>query len=249
MEMTTSDHSEPQVVPSTGDDHQEEITPPLNATEGVMDCKQGTGEEEAKKIFELIAATGKFWLEWEKLKSLLSSQLKQVLSEYPEVKMSIEDQKSLLGGETYEELVNRLDEALCSFVEGPPFTLQRLCEIILDAKDIYPKLSKLALALEKNLLVTSTLTISTDPYPSPITKKTEEVEKIVEPQPESDSILGDKHVTIDKDEVMMEVEAADCKERENDDMKVDEASEEKSESTAPEPMPTTDVKPVNSQSA
>ncbi|KAG5403313.1 hypothetical protein IGI04_009432 [Brassica rapa subsp. trilocularis] len=39
--------------------------------------------------------------------------------------------------------------ALLSFDEGPPFTLQRLCEILLAARSIYPKLSKLDLALEK----------------------------------------------------------------------------------------------------
>ncbi|KAF6162669.1 hypothetical protein GIB67_013283 [Kingdonia uniflora] len=56
---------------------------------------------------------------------------------------------------------------LCSFIDGPPFTLQRLCEILLDARSVYSNLSKLALALEKNLLVTSSLTICMDPYPSP----------------------------------------------------------------------------------
>lgn len=71
--------------------------------------------------------------------------------------MTTEQQSASLG-ETHQELVNRLDEALLSFDEGPPFTLQRLCEILLSARSIYPKLSKLALALEKNLLVTSMLT-------------------------------------------------------------------------------------------
>ncbi|KAF2560980.1 hypothetical protein F2Q70_00014418 [Brassica cretica] len=52
----------------------------------------------------------------------------KVLSEYPEVKMTDEQQKKALG-ETYSQLVNRLDEALLNFDEGPPFTLQRLCEV------------------------------------------------------------------------------------------------------------------------
>ncbi|CAN6806129.1 unnamed protein product [Brassica oleracea] len=42
--------------------------------------------------------------------------------------MTDEQQKEALG-ETYPELVSRLDEALLSFDEGPPFTLQRLCEV------------------------------------------------------------------------------------------------------------------------
>ncbi|CAN7005643.1 unnamed protein product [Brassica rapa subsp. trilocularis] len=42
--------------------------------------------------------------------------------------MTDKQQKEALG-ETYLELVSRLDEALLSFDEGPPFTLQRLCEV------------------------------------------------------------------------------------------------------------------------
>ncbi|XP_016451699.1 uncharacterized protein LOC107776329 isoform X2 [Nicotiana tabacum] len=93
------------------------------------------------------------------------SRYGEVLSDYPEAKMTTEQQQSCLG-ESFPELVKRLDDALNSFAEGPPFTLQRLCEILLDARNIYSKLSKLALALEKNLLVTSTLTISSDPNAS-----------------------------------------------------------------------------------
>ncbi|KAF8044398.1 hypothetical protein BT93_A2402 [Corymbia citriodora subsp. variegata] len=114
-------------------------------------------EEEARRVIETIASSGTFWIEWDQVKTILSVKLKQVLSDYPEVKMTTEQQSASLG-ETHQELVKRLDEALLSFNEGPPFTLQRLCEILLSAQSIYPKLSKLALALEKNLLVTSMLT-------------------------------------------------------------------------------------------
>ncbi|KAL8463512.1 hypothetical protein ACS0TY_034239 [Phlomoides rotata] len=64
---------------------------------------------------------------WEKLKGILSFQLKQVLSEYPEAKMASELQVSSLG-EAFQDLVKRLDDALQIFDEGPPFTLQRICE-------------------------------------------------------------------------------------------------------------------------
>ncbi|KAE8685937.1 hypothetical protein F3Y22_tig00111088pilonHSYRG00172 [Hibiscus syriacus] len=75
----------------------------------------------------------------------------QVLSEYPEAKMTIDEQNASLG-ETYLGLVTRLDEVipleditgalsdgirgvkfwiieLHCFIEGPPFTLQIICEI------------------------------------------------------------------------------------------------------------------------
>ncbi|CAN1182035.1 hypothetical protein LINPERHAP2_LOCUS35761 [Linum perenne] len=94
--------------------------------------------EEEAGVLEHIASTGKFWHNWDKLKIILSSKLKQVLSEYPEVKMTSEEQKASLG-ETYPDLVKRLDDALHSFVDGPPFTLQRLCEVIpcLDCLNVY----------------------------------------------------------------------------------------------------------------
>ncbi|CAN1346108.1 Serine/threonine-protein phosphatase 4 regulatory subunit 2 [Linum perenne] len=187
--------------------------------------------EEEAGVLEHIASTGKFWHNWDKLKIILSSKLKQVrryanlfpcnnllsisvfpvLSEYPEVKMTSEEQKASLG-ETYPDLVKRLDDALHSFVDGPPFTLQRLCEILLAARSIYPNLSKLALALEKNLLVTSTLTACTDPCPL-VTQKQDEPEEASlkqqqqqQQQPSNSEENGVQPTGTDGDEVMAEVE-------------------------------------------
>lgn len=171
-------------------------------------------------ILQVIASTGKFWHDWEKLKSVLSFQLKQVLSEYPEAKMTTKEQE-----ETYQDLVKKLDEALHNFEEGPPFTLQRLCEILLAARHIYPNLSKLALALEKNLLVTSTLAVCTDPYPQQALEKPAESDKPSEELQVQSSLVqnGVEPVVGDGDEIMTEVEEADI----DDDMTIDmEALEE-----------------------
>lgn len=165
METSVNENREIPDIASNNEDgrQQDEMAPgPELLNHGEMDA-QHENVEEVKGILELIAATGQYWHAWEKLKSLLSFQLKQVLSEYPEAKMSDDQQISALG-EIFPALLKRLDEELCSFIDGPPFTLQRLCEILLNAQSIYPKLSKLTLALEKNLLVTSTLPISTNPY-------------------------------------------------------------------------------------
>lgn len=171
-------------------------------------------EEEVRGILQVIASTGKFWHDWEKLKSLLSFQLKQVLSEYPEAKMTTKEQE-----ETYQDLVKKLDEALHNFEEGPPFTLQRLCEILLAARHIYPNLSKLALALEKNLLVTSTLAVCTDPYPQQALEKPAESDKPSEELQVQSSLVqnGVEPVVGDGDEIMTEVEEADI----DDDMTID----------------------------
>ncbi|KAG0450662.1 hypothetical protein HPP92_026820 [Vanilla planifolia] len=125
------------------------------------------GPEEIRCILEVIASSGKFWHDWEMLKNFISFQMKQVLAQYPEAVLASGIELQQISGETYPELVKRLDEALLGFTEGPPFTLQRICEILLNPKSTYRSLSKLALALEKNLLVTSTLSRCTDPYPAP----------------------------------------------------------------------------------
>ncbi|KAF9607679.1 hypothetical protein IFM89_038150 [Coptis chinensis] len=192
------------VPPTEGVD----IQPPLNHGNDENKCE--ITEEELQSILEIIAATGKFWNDWDTLKSLLSFRLKQVLTEYPEAQTTQDQQPSSLG-ETYEELVRRLEEALLSFTEGPPFTLQRLCEILLSARSIYPNLSKLALALEKNLLVTSTLTVSSDPYPSSAIQKPDEPDKgSVEPLPHSSPLQnGGESVVGIEDEEMADAEEVD----------------------------------------
>lgn len=177
--------------------------------------------EEMRSIIEVIADTGNFWHDWSFLKSLLSLQLKQVLAEYSEAQtVGQEDgqQQRSLSGETYAELVSRLNDALLSFEEGPPFTLQRLCEILLDPKGTYAKLPKLALALEKNLLVTSTMAKCTEPYPAhgppslEVTQITENISAVdVEPEraPEHAASVpnGTEHVEGDDDEEMADAEA------------------------------------------
>ncbi|KAF3631381.1 putative homogentisate phytyltransferase 2, chloroplastic-like isoform X1 [Capsicum annuum] len=169
-------------------------------------------EKEIKSVIEVMAASGKYWHDWDKLKGMLSIHLKQVLSDYPEAKMTIEQQQSCLGV-SFPELAKRLDDALNSFAEGPPFTLQRLCEILLDARNIYSKLSKLALALEKNLLVTSTLTISSDPYALSTLQNATVADRETKDSPVQCNLVSNGVEPIasagDADEVMAEVEEAE----------------------------------------
>ncbi|CDP04945.1 unnamed protein product [Coffea canephora] len=195
-------------------------------------------EEQVRPILEVIAATGKFWHEWDKLKGMLSFYLKQVLSQYPEAKLSSEQQISSMG-ETFLELVKRLDDALQSFVEGPPFTLQRVCEILLAARTIYPNLSKLALALEKNLLVTSVLTISTDLCPGTSDPRlTTGGRENEEPNAKLESTQnGVQPLAGDKDEIMTEVQASEV----DEDMTIDmETFEEIVRSSETNSTPTCD---------
>ncbi|KAK1437985.1 hypothetical protein QVD17_03786 [Tagetes erecta] len=196
----------------TDQSHDNLIASPENQQE----MRQETAEEEedVRSVLKVIAATGEFWYDWEKLRSMLSLHLKQVLSDYPQAKMTPEEQKASLG-ETHAELVNRLDDALHSFVDGPPFTLQRLSEILLDARSLYSNLSKLALALEKNLSVTSTLSISTNPFPPSLITTPNGPNKVTEvpnpnPQLRPDTVMENGALpvamTADRDEIMTDVD-------------------------------------------
>ncbi|GAB2220816.1 hypothetical protein Droror1_Dr00008490 [Drosera rotundifolia] len=186
--------------------------------ESTAESKDTFSSDEVTSVLGIIASTGKFWNEWDELKSMLFFQLKQVLQEYPEAKKSEKEPIASLG-ESYADLVNRLDKVLQSFSEGPPFTLQRLCEILLDAHGIYPTLSKLALALEKNLSVTSTLTKSSDPYPPSSIEKSEPLKEVAEaavPVHANSIENGDERSVEAKDEIM-----ADAEETTAEDMTID----------------------------
>uniref|UniRef100_A0A0E0LAQ9 Serine/threonine-protein phosphatase 4 regulatory subunit 2 n=1 Tax=Oryza punctata TaxID=4537 RepID=A0A0E0LAQ9_ORYPU len=211
----------PAVAPEASvdlDQHIEDAAP--------EDGKHGSTEEnfdvtpeEMRSVIEIIADTGKFWHDWSFLKRLLSLQLKQVLAEYSEGQVVSQEDGQLqnsFSGETYSELVIRLNDALLRFEEGPPFTLQRLCEILLDPKGTYAKLPKLALALEKNLLVTSTMTKCTDPYPAAhvsnlegttMTENTSTVEVEPERLPEHPAAVPNGNVGGDADAEMADAEA------------------------------------------
>lgn len=240
METPSNENSEHSITPSNDAVPNEDNIVPEATNHGGVELECEFAEEEVKGILEVIASTGKFWHGWYKLKNMLSFQLKQVLSEYAEAKMTTEQQNASLG-ETYLELVKRLDEALLSFVEGPPFTLQRLSEILLEGRSIYPNLSKLALALEKNLLVTSMLTISTDPYPQSVMPKADEAAEKAseEPEPHPNSVQNGVEAVVvgDRDEVMTDVEEAEI----DDEMTIDmEAFEEIVGSSEPKSEPAAD---------
>ncbi|KAH0461169.1 hypothetical protein IEQ34_008744 [Dendrobium chrysotoxum] len=224
--------------------HHSEEKVPHNLNHENAEPKLDASPEEIRSILEVIAATGKFWHDWDELKNMLSFQLKQVLAEYPEAQIDrdAEQQQSSLSGETYQELVKRLDEALLGFIEGPPFTLQRLCEILLNPKSTYRSLSKLALALEKNLLVTSTLTICTDPYPATPAKKPPEPNEVIQEEPHDPNegtTNGVGNRINDADEEMVDAEADEDPTNKDTEMKEEKGEEDSTENLEKnsEPIP------------
>ncbi|OMO92437.1 hypothetical protein CCACVL1_06855 [Corchorus capsularis] len=168
-------------------------------------------EEQVRGILQVISSTGKFWHNWDKLKSMLSFQLKLVLNEYPEAKMTTDQQNASLG-ETYIELVARLDEDTI----GCQKHLSKSFKACSSTRKGWRKMSALGLDFKcekpiycvlENLLVTSTLTACTNPYPQMMPKPEKESD---EAQPQLNSIQnGIEPMVGDRDEIMTEVEEAD----------------------------------------
>ncbi|GBG74188.1 hypothetical protein CBR_g17900 [Chara braunii] len=125
--------------------------------------------DELRRILEVTASTGNVWHDWEFLKKLLAFRLDQVLSDYNKKRYPSGGgegpPRPLSTGESFEELRGRLHHSLSEFIDGPPFTIQRLSEVLLDPTSTYPTLEKVALAIEKLLSVTSTIQVSRHPFP------------------------------------------------------------------------------------
>lgn len=73
--------------------------------------------------------------------------------------------RPLQAGESPAAFKIRAQELLHLYEDGPPFTIQRLSELLLEPYKYHSRFDKLALAIEKLLLVTST--ISTQGEQSP----------------------------------------------------------------------------------
>lgn len=97
--------------------------------------------------------------DWESLKAVIGAKVEQVCAEY------YSSNKDL--NEPYEELLKRLLSLLQEFPHAP-FTVQRLCELILDPHRIYvTSTRKVTSAIEKLLTVSSTVPVMQVAVPRP----------------------------------------------------------------------------------
>jgi len=115
----------------------------------------GGGVEEAaggcklEEVLREIALTGASQFTWDQLKGVIASKIEQVTAEY------YAEQKDL--NEPYDEMLKRCLALLHEF-PNPPFTVQRLCELLIDPHRIYATSTrKLSSAVEKLLTVSSTV--------------------------------------------------------------------------------------------
>jgi hypothetical protein len=109
-----------------------------------------------------IARTGSVCYRWETLVQVLLFQLRVVLETGSEAHPVISSE-ALAGDVSYQESCNRLYTLLSAF-DGPPFTVQRLCELLSTPHKHHRTKFKLLSALDKLLSVTSVISES---FPDP----------------------------------------------------------------------------------
>jgi len=121
--------------------HSEDLA---QALEAFVNSPEKVGNQQLQQIIENISKTGITSYSWSHLKVLISFQISQIFvfhfKDDPE-KPNLEPQ------------LQSLTRALYSF-SNPPFTLQRICELILNP--VYKTAKKYLFAVEKLLLILTT---------------------------------------------------------------------------------------------
>ncbi|KAL6752646.1 PPP4R2-domain-containing protein [Haematococcus lacustris] len=124
--------------------------------------------EPLRGVLAETALSGVIRYNWTLLRPLVEFGLSQVLEEY-EARAAAEGAgptRPAFPGESLACTQARFRRCLHRFARAP-WTLQRLCELLLAPRTQYLKLHKVALAIEKCLMVTSEVPTLPDPPPPP----------------------------------------------------------------------------------
>ncbi|XP_035675700.1 serine/threonine-protein phosphatase 4 regulatory subunit 2-B-like isoform X1 [Branchiostoma floridae] len=127
----------------------------LHALEDFEKRKELTPELE--QYLRHIAKTGETIYPWNRLKPVFLLKLEKVMQEFNEEAPKVDGPPTPnVENLSYEEMRERVVSIIESFT-GPPFTMQRLCELVTDPKKHYKRSDKFLRGVEKNVLVVSTV--------------------------------------------------------------------------------------------
>ncbi|XP_066284966.1 serine/threonine-protein phosphatase 4 regulatory subunit 2-B-like isoform X1 [Branchiostoma lanceolatum] len=127
----------------------------LHALEDFEKRKEMTPELE--QYLQHIAKTGETIYPWNRLKPVFLLKLEKVMQEFNEEAPKVDGPPTPnVENLSYEEMRERVVSIIESFT-GPPFTMQRLCELVTDPKKHYKRSDKFLRGVEKNVLVVSTV--------------------------------------------------------------------------------------------
>ncbi|XP_059610193.1 serine/threonine-protein phosphatase 4 regulatory subunit 2 [Phlebotomus argentipes] len=114
--------------------------------------------QELEEYIRHVAKTGDTVYRWPNIKYLFREKLVNVIKQFHESTPSIEDlpQYPNVDPFNYETMKNGLLERLDTF-NAAPFTIQRISELLSDPRKQYTRIDKFMRAVEKNILVVSTI--------------------------------------------------------------------------------------------
>ncbi|XP_061403053.1 serine/threonine-protein phosphatase 4 regulatory subunit 2 [Musca vetustissima] len=120
--------------------------------------KQKEIPKELDEYLGYVAKTGDTVFKWTSLKYLFREKLLNVIKNFHDSTPRIDEipQYPNVDPFNYESMKSSLLERLERF-NAAPFTIQRLCELLIDPRKQYSRIDKYMRALEKNILVVSTV--------------------------------------------------------------------------------------------
>ncbi|EDW62844.1 serine/threonine-protein phosphatase 4 regulatory subunit 2 [Drosophila virilis] len=136
-------------------ENSEEI---LQILERFTQLKQKEIPQELEEYLQYVAKTGDTIFKWSSLKYLFREKLLNVIKHFNEDTQRLEEIPNYPNVDpfNYETMKSSLLERLDLF-NAAPFTVQRLCELLIDPRKQYSRIDKFMRALEKNILVVSTI--------------------------------------------------------------------------------------------
>ncbi|GAX75091.1 hypothetical protein CEUSTIGMA_g2535.t1 [Chlamydomonas eustigma] len=135
------------------------------------------------------ATTGIVRYKWSLLRPLVELAMEQVIRDFDtQTQEDVGPSRYASYGETVNQTLDRFKTMLSAFSQAP-WTLQRLCEVVLEPKVQYRLLHKVTMAIEKCLLVTGEVAPCALPPPPPPLSQLGPVN--VNPPPIYQSMHGD----------------------------------------------------------
>ncbi|XP_017074546.1 serine/threonine-protein phosphatase 4 regulatory subunit 2 [Drosophila eugracilis] len=130
----------------------------LQILERFTRLKQKEIPKELEDYLQYVAKTGDTIFKWSSLKYLFREKLLSVIKHFNEDSPRLEEIPNYPNVDpfNYETMKSSLLERLDLF-NAAPFTVQRLCELLIDPRKQYSRIDKFMRALEKNILVVSTI--------------------------------------------------------------------------------------------
>eukprot|EP00123_Amoebidium_parasiticum_P009550 comp19544_c0_seq1/m.22908 comp19544_c0_seq1/g.22908 ORF comp19544_c0_seq1/g.22908 comp19544_c0_seq1/m.22908 type:complete len:181 (-) comp19544_c0_seq1:89-631(-) len=144
--MAADSVEEPQDVGSETQLGEAVAAPPAPVAEGPQRVTVGPSEHSA--MLEEVARTGNLSAPWDQLRTALVQRLDQVVAQFCQQTGEVSEAVGVIQQQIATDLQS---------LPGAPFTLQRLCELLVDPGRHYANIGKYLRGVEKLVRVTSTV--------------------------------------------------------------------------------------------